>query len=136
MKSSQTGSLSAFMAVFSLALFLLIGLVVDAGRAISFRSAALAEAQQAARAGAGQLSVGALRAGQIEIDPTNAIDAADAYLTSVGVRGGTTSIIGQTVTVHIATEEPTVILGIVGINRIVVSVSASAIDVHGVSEAD
>jgi hypothetical protein len=134
-KSSESGSLSAFMAVFCLALFVLIGLVVDAGRAISFRSAALAEAQQAARAGAGQLSVGALRSGQVEIDPADAIEAADAYLASVGAPG-TTSIVGQTVTVHIAADEPTVILGIIGINRIVVSVSASAINVHGVSEAD
>lgn len=135
MKAGESGSLSAFMAVFCLALFLLIGLVVDAGRAISFRSAALAEAQQAARAGAGQLSVGALRSGQVEIDPADAIDAADAYLASVGAPG-TTSVVGQTVTVHIAADEPTVILGIIGIDRIVVSVSASAVNVHGVSEAD
>jgi hypothetical protein len=135
MKSTESGSLSAFMAVFCLTLFLLIGLVVDAGRAISFRAAALAEAQQAARAGAGQLSVGALRSGLVEIDPADAIEASDAYLASVGA-AGTTSVVGQTVTVHIATHEPTVILGIIGINRIVVSVSASAINVHGVSEAD
>jgi hypothetical protein len=136
MTPGQGGSLSAFMAVFCLTLFLLIGLVVDAGRAVSFRSAALAEAQQAARAGAGQLSVAALRSGQVEIDPANALEAVDTYLASVGVTGGTTSIVGQTVTVHISTDEPTVILGILGINQIGVSVSASAINVHGVSEAD
>ena len=134
-RRGEAGSLTAFMAVFCVTLFTLIGLVVDAGRAIAVRSAALAEAQQAARAGAGQLSVDALRSGQVEIDPAGAIRASDAYLASVG-QPGTTSVVGQIVTVHIATDEPTVILGIVGINRIVISVTASAINVHGVSQED
>jgi Flp pilus assembly protein TadG len=133
MSHSDKGSFTAFMAVFCVALFVLIGLVVDAGRAIAARSAAMAEAEQAARAGAGQLSVGALRAGQVEIDPVAAVQ--DAYLEAVG-QPGTASVVGQIVTVHIATDEPTVILGIVGINRIVVSVTASAVNVHGVTEED
>ena len=95
----------------------------------------MADAQQAARAGAGQVSVDGLRSGQVEIDPTAAVRAADAYLSSIG-QVGTTSVVGQTVTVHIATHEPTVILGIIGINQVLVSVSASAVDVHGVTEAD
>jgi Flp pilus assembly protein TadG len=127
--------LTAFMAVLCLSLFLLIGLVVDAGRALAARSAAMTEAQQAARTGAGQLSVGALRSGQIDIDPAEAILAAKAYLSSVG-QSGTTTVVGQTVTVHIATDEPTAILGIIGINRIVISVTASAVNVHGVTEED
>jgi Flp pilus assembly protein TadG len=135
MSHSDKGSFTAFMAVFCVALFVLIGLVVDAGRAIAARSAAMAEAEQAARAGAGQLSVGALRAGQVEIDPVAAVQAADAYLEAVG-QPGSASVVGQVVTVHISTDEPTVILGIVGINRIVVSVTASAVNVHGVTEED
>jgi len=131
----DAGSLTAFVAVFCLALFVLIGLVVDAGRAIAVRSAAMTDAQQAARAGAGQLSVSALRSGEIEINQADAIHAADAYLASVG-QPGTASVVGQTVTVHIATDEPTVMLGIVGIDRIVVSVTASAANVHGVSRED
>jgi Flp pilus assembly protein TadG len=123
------------MAVFCVALFVLIGLVVDAGRAIAARSAAMSEAEQAARAGAGQLSVGALRSGQVEIDPVAAVQAADAYLAAIG-QPGTASVVGQMVTVHISTDEPTVILGIVGVNRIVVSVTASAANVHGVTQED
>jgi len=95
----------------------------------------MSEAQQAARAGAGQLSIGALRSGQVEIDPARAIEASDAYLDSVG-QSGQTSVVGQTVTVHIVGQESTVILGIVGINRIVISVTASATNVHGVSQED
>jgi Flp pilus assembly protein TadG len=129
------GSLTAFVAVLSLSLFMLIGLVVDTGRAIAARASAMDEAQQAARAGAGQLSVAALRSGEVEIDPSEAILAADAYLSTVG-QTGTVSVVGQTVTVHIVTQEPTVILGIVGINRIAISVTARAVNVHGVTQED
>lgn len=87
------------------------------------------------RAGAGQLSVAALRSGQIEIDPVSAIQAADAFLVSVG-QSGETSVVGQTVTVHITGSEPTVILGIVGIKSFGISVTASATNVHGVTEED
>ncbi len=135
MRPDQSGSLTAFMAVVCLALFVLIGLVVDAGRAVAARAAAMTEAQQAARAGAGELSLAALRSGQIDVDPTAAIRAASAYLASID-QVGSTSVVGQTVTVHIVADEPTVILGIVGVNRIVVSVTASAVNVHGVTQED
>jgi hypothetical protein len=123
------------MAVLSVALFALIGLVVDSGRAIAARSEALTEAQQAARVGAGQISVDALRSGQVQIDPGRAESAGDAYLASVG-QSGTTSVVGQTVIVQVVSEEPTVMLGIVGINQIKIEVSASAVNVHGVTEDD
>jgi Flp pilus assembly protein TadG len=131
----ERGSLTVFTAVFCVALFVLIGLVVDTGRAISARAAAMSEAEQAARTGAGQVSVGALRSGTVEVDPTAAVDAAEEYLASVG-QTGWTSVVGETVTVHVESQEPTVILGIVGINRIHISVSASATDLHGVTEED
>jgi Flp pilus assembly protein TadG len=131
----EGGSLTAFVAVLALALFALVGLVVDAGRAVSARELALEQAQQAARAGAGELSLDDLRSGQITLDQPAAIEAADAYLASVG-QVGTASVTDQTVTVHIDASEPTVILGIVGINRIAVSVTASATNVHGVTEED
>jgi len=132
---AEAGSLTAFMAVLSLSLFALIGLVVDGGRAIAARSEALTEAQQAARTGAGQISVDALRSGQVELDPARAEFAADAYLASVG-RSGTATVVGQTVLVQVVMQEPTVMLGIVGIKQIKIQVSASAVNVHGVTEDD
>jgi len=130
------GSLTAFVAVFCLTLFTLVGLVVDEGRAVAARSAAMSEAEQAARAGAGQVSVDSLRSGEVAIDPARAIRTANAYLLSVGQLGGTTTVVGQMVTVHITTEDPTTILGIVGIKSIGISVTASAINVHGVTQED
>ena len=81
------------------------------------------------------MSLGALRSGLVEVDPATAIETSDAYLASVG-QPGTTSVAGQTVTVRIKTFEPTVILGIVGIDRIGITVTASAVDVHGVTRGD
>ena len=133
----ENGSLTVFILVLCVALFVLIGLVVDSGRAISARSAAMSEAEQAARAGAGQISVGALRVGQVEVDPASAIRASTQYLAAAEPTATVlVTVVGQTVTVHITTTEPTVILGIIGINRIGISVTASATDLHGVTQED
>lgn len=131
----ESGSLSVFVAVFALALFALIGLVVDAGRAVSAKRSAYDVAEQAARTGAGQLSINALRLGQVMVDPSAAIQAADAYLAAAG-QTGTTSVSGDTVSVRIDESEPTVVLQIIGIDRINVSAVASATDLHGVTRPD
>ncbi|HTT87033.1 MAG TPA: pilus assembly protein TadG-related protein [Acidimicrobiales bacterium] len=131
----DSGSLTAFLAVLCLALFVLIGLVVDGGRAVAERSMVAAQAQQAARVGAGQVSVDALRTGEFEIDASAAVTKADSYLTSVGLRGAV-SVVGDTVSVRVVTSEPTVVLGIIGIDRIGITVIGSAVTLHGVSQAD
>jgi Flp pilus assembly protein TadG len=133
--SDERGSLTAFVAVLSVGLFVLAGLVVDGGRAVVAKRQAIDVAQQAARVGADQLSVDALRSGSIVIDPAAASAAVERYL-SVADEQGTVSVRGTTVTVRIVGSAPTTILGIVGISRIGVSASASATNVHGVTEQD
>jgi Flp pilus assembly protein TadG len=132
---AENGSFTVFVAVLALALFALVGLVVDGGRAVAAQSAAAGESEQAARLGADQISVEAIRSGTVAIDPESASRAAYAYLHSVGT-SGTVTISGQTVTVHIESSEPTVILGIIGVQQIGISASASATNVHGVTRAD
>jgi Flp pilus assembly protein TadG len=134
-QTRETGSLTVFVVFLALALFALVGLVVDSGRAISARSAAMNQAEQAARTGAGQLSIQGLRSGQVEIDPLAAVEAAEAYLSSVGDTG-TATVSGNVVTVRVQETEPTVILQIVGIDRIKISVEASAMDVRGITRQD
>jgi Flp pilus assembly protein TadG len=124
-----------FVAVFALALLALTGLVVDGGRALAARAMAMDEATEAARAGAGQLSVAELRMGRISIDPAAATVAAERYLARIGQRG-TATVAGQTVSVHVETQAPTVILGMFGIDQIGVSVTARATNVHGVARGD
>jgi Flp pilus assembly protein TadG len=117
------------------ALFALIGLVVDGGTAIATQSAATDVAQQAARAGAAQLSVSALRAGQVALDAPGAVAAAEAYLSAAGF-SGSASVSGSSVTVNIQDAAPTSILGILGIGSINVTATGIATDVHGIVTAD
>ncbi|MGW0801862.1 TadE/TadG family type IV pilus assembly protein [Nonomuraea sp. NPDC002799] len=62
MRSGQRGSMSVFTVLFSVAVFLLAGLLVDGGSAINARLRAADVAEQAARAGADQVDVDHLRA--------------------------------------------------------------------------
>jgi len=119
----------------AVALFALLGLVIDGGRAVAAQSAATGEAEQAARLGAGQISVDALRLGTVRVDPVAAVEVAQAYLSSMGAKGEVT-VAGQTVRVEIQGAEPTDILGIVGVEQIGISASASATNVHGVTRQD
>lgn len=134
-ESWDEGSFTVFLAVLAVALFALVGLVIDGGRAVAAQSAATGDAEQAARLGADQISVEAVRSGIVSIDPVAAARAADDYLHAVGSPGHVT-VSGQTVTVRIKTSEPTVILGMIGLSQIGVSASASATNVHGVTRED
>jgi hypothetical protein len=127
------GSLSAFVVLLLVAIFVLMGLVVDGGLAATARQQAAEEAQEAARAGAGSISVDALRSGQLEIDDTAAISAAEQFMVAAGHPGVATVSSGR-VTVQINYRVHTVILGIVGITTLPVTATATAVDLSGVTE--
>ncbi len=128
----QAGSMSAFVALLLVALMVLLGLVVDGGTALSARQAAADEAEQAARAGAGALSVEALRTGSLQLDPGAAVAAAEAFASEAG-HPGTATASGAVVTVRIHFRVATQVLGIVGIHSLPVSAVASATDIQGVT---
>jgi len=128
----EDGSISAFVALLLVALIALFGLVVDGGAAITAHQAALDEAQQAARAGAGALSVDALRSGALVIEDQAAVRTADSFTATAG-HPGSTAVSGGTVTVTVHYRIPTTVLGIVGISSMPVSATASAVDVGGVT---
>jgi len=110
----------------------LLGLVVDGGTAFDAHQAALVEAEQAARAGAGALSVDALRSGHVQLDAPAAVDAAQRFMAEAG-HPGTAAVADGVVTVRIHYRVPTAILGLVGIDGIDVSAEAAAVDVAGVT---
>ena len=130
--SNDDGSISAFVLLLLVACMALLGLVVDGGSALAARQSAADEAEQAARAGAGALSVDALRSGSLQLDPSAAVAAAESFA-SVAGHPGTASVAGGVVTVRISYRIPTEILGIVGITSLPVSAVASAVDVRGVT---
>jgi Flp pilus assembly protein TadG len=131
---AEEGSVSAFVVLLLVAVFVLLGLVVDGGSAVTAQQAAYDEAEQAARAGAGALSVDALRSGSVQLDQNRAVAVAEAFTVAAGHRGIATTAAGV-VRVQLDYRIHTEILGIVGITTLPVSASASAIDVHGVAAA-
>lgn len=132
LRTPEEGSISAFAVLMLLAVFVLMGLVVDGGAELSAHQAATDEAEQAARAGAGELSVSALRAGVVQLNQQEAVEAAEQFTIAAG-RPGIATVSSGTVTVFIQYRMPTEILGVVGLNTLPVSASASAVDVYGVT---
>jgi len=131
----DTGSIAAFAVLLLVAMVALLGLVVDGGKGMAAQQAAHAEAEQAARAGAGALSVDGLRSGQFVVDQQAAINAAVAYTVQAG-HPGIAMVSNSTVTVNIRYSMSTDVLGLIGISSMQISVSASAVDLHGVTRED
>src|SRR6266540_2633668 len=80
--------------VMTIVMLLAAGVAFDGSRVLAARRQAVDVASQAARAGAQAVSVGALRAGEVEIDPAAAVTAAARFLTETGQRG-TTAVDGD-----------------------------------------
>jgi Flp pilus assembly protein TadG len=131
----EQGSIAAMTAVMAVALLAMVGLVVDGGRAVVARRVAMDDAAEAARSGVDALSISALRSGSVQIDPSVAIESAHQFLAAAGVQGSV-DVTGQTVTVQVVTHEPTAVLSVIGIRSMTVTATASATDVHGVTEGD
>lgn len=120
------GVITAFVVVIGTALLLFAGLVFDTGMALSAKVDAVEEASAAARAGAQQLDLTALRAtGTVTLDAPAAETAAESYLQTTG-HTGTVAVNGDEVTVTVSISQPTVILGIAGISSFSIQGSGSA----------
>ena len=126
------GALTAFVVLLLVALTALLGLVVDGGTALTAHQSAEVEAEQAARAGAGAISVDALRSGSVQLDPGSAVTAAEQFAAAAG-HPATATVSGGVVTVRVRYDVPTAVLGIIGIRTISVAAVASAVDLHGVT---
>lgn len=131
-RRADDGALVAFVLLLLLGLMALLGLVVDGGAALTAHQAAEVEAEQAARYGAGAISVDALRSGTVRLEPAAAMSAAEWFTTAAG-HPGTATVSDGVVTVRISYRIPTTVLGIIGIGSLGVSAVAAAEDLHGVT---
>ncbi|MBF8186310.1 hypothetical protein ITP53_11230 [Nonomuraea sp. K274] len=103
-----------FTAVITFALLLCAGLMVDGGAKIQAYREAYAAAEEAARAGAGQMNTGhAYTHGRFEIDTTQALSAARAYLSAAG-HTGTVSTTGNQVRITVTVSRPTTLISLIG----------------------
>jgi Flp pilus assembly protein TadG len=131
----QRGQVIAFVVIFTSALLLMAGLVVDGGRGLSAQLRATDEAQAAARAGAEQINLDAYRAdGSLVLDSGNATSAAQAYLAATG-DNGTVSVQGNNVLVTVHISVTTDLLGIVGLHTLSESGSGKAQAQQGITQA-
>ena len=132
----EDGTVTAFVVIFTLALILLAGLVVDGGLTLAARVQAIDEAQAAARAGAQAINLASYRAdGPLTLDPDQAREAALDYLATTG-HDGTVDVHDNQVDVTVHITQPMQILGIAGIGSLSVTGHGSARPEHGVEAAE
>lgn len=131
----DAGSASAFVVVMAVVLMVVAGLVIDGGRALNARSAAMDDAEQAARAGAGAIDVGLLRdTGDVRIDPAAASAAARTFLAAQGWTADQVVVTTDATTVRVTVdgEVPTALLSLVFIRSMPVHGEAVARPAMGV----
>ena len=131
-RDRERGSVTAFVVVLALAFVILAGLVYDGGRALAAKTAAIDEAQQAARTAAQALDPADLRDNILATTPGQAIADAEGYIASCGDTG-TVTINGDQISVDVVHHQPTEILGVIGIGEITVTGNATAEIEQGVT---
>ena len=133
-RDREAGAVAVTVAVLAVSLLLVVGMVFEGGAAIAAKRRAMNVAEQAARAGAQQLDIAALRAnGTFRVDPSKAAAAAGAYLGAAGY-GGSVSVSGDTVTVSgVSWSSRSPVLSAVGVSFGGTVPAASARNLHGIT---
>lgn len=125
----EDGAASVFVLGLVVVLMIVAGLVVDGGRAVNGRSAAMDAAEQAARAGANQLAPESLRGdGGTRLDPVSARLAAVDYLVAQGYEPARIAVIANAnqVSVTVRDDIPTTLLSLAMISSFEVEGRADA----------
>jgi Flp pilus assembly protein TadG len=122
------------LAVLMVALLALAGLVIDGGRKLNEAENAYAIAQEAARAGAGQVDTSvAYGSGVFRVDQARAITAAQDYLASAGYQGSVTADGTDAIRVSVTVTQQTAVLSLIGIDTMSSTGTAVASLVTGVT---
>jgi hypothetical protein len=130
------GQVTAFIVIFTAAVVLFAGLLLDGGLALAAKVRAIDEAQEAARAGAQALDLAAYRAdGAVRLDPVQARALAQRYLATTGDTG-TVTVVSNQVTVAVTAHQHTQLLGAVGLHTLTVTGTATAHPVRGITAPD
>ena len=99
--NDERGSVSPFLAVIAVALVMVAGLVYDGGEVLAAQARARDLAGNAARAGAQEIDLDALRlTGRPTLEPGRAAAAANAFLVNEGVAGDVL-VVGERITVTV-----------------------------------
>ena len=109
----DSGSITGFVLVITMAVICCAGLVIDGGRIVGAKVSASDHAENAARVGAQQ--VVSLRTGQWVLDAVRAKRNAEAYLVAHGV-DGSVAVSANRVTVTVQSTVSTTLLRLVGVS--------------------
>jgi hypothetical protein len=127
------GGLSIFTVVITLVVVVFLGAIVDFEQKLEARHDANVIAQEAARAGAGQVDRGrAYARGLFTVDRDAAIRAANAYLRASGHPGSVTPVGSRGIRVTVVIERPAIFLTLIGTSTMRVRGQATADLVTGV----
>lgn len=135
-RRDERGTVTAFVAVMTVTMLVVGGLVIDGGYTLAARRRAVNEANSAARAAAQAVDETTLRStGDVRLRPEDARRIAEAHLRDAGMTG-TVTVNATTVTVHAVTTQPMAILGIIGVGPLTVEADGTARAVQGVQAGD
>jgi Flp pilus assembly protein TadG len=128
------GALSIFTVIITLVVVVFFGAIVDFGQKLEARHDANIAAEEAARAGAGQVDRDRAYAhgGPFVIDRQAAIRAAQQYLRAGGYTGTVRSLDARRISVHVEISRRTIFLPLIGITTLNVQADAVADLVTGV----
>ncbi|HZM79906.1 MAG TPA: pilus assembly protein TadG-related protein [Candidatus Limnocylindrales bacterium] len=129
--TSERGSATLFGLFLVVVVLVLAGVVVEGGNLMSIRGQATSIAAQAARAGADELDLDALRTtGTVQLNPAAAQAAAQAYLVQVGQTGTATATPAE-VSVTVTVTKPGILVPVLGIATHTVQATATATPLTG-----
>jgi len=130
----ERGSITLMLLVLFVALVALAGVVIDGGAKLNQAENASAIAQEAARAGAGQVNrTNAYSTGSFTVDQGQALAAARQYLAAAGYHGSVAPAGTESIQVTVTVTAPTRVLSIIGIDSMSSTGSATASLVAGVT---
>ena len=133
-RDGDRGSLTLMLAVMMVALLALAGLVIDGGRKLNESEKAYALAEEAARAGAGEVNRSvAYGSGVFRVDQSQAISAARAYVATTGDTGSVTAVGADKIRVTVTITANTDVLSLIGIDTMTSTGTAVASLVSGVT---
>ena len=138
--NGEAGSLSVLMPLLVVLALIVIGFGFDGANVLTAKRRGINVAEQAARAGAGQLNLAAIRAGDAyRIDPARARQAAQRYLAQAGYAGQIRlgrDAIGDRVDVTVTWSQRGLFTSFVGVDQYGGTVQASAHSCHGVAQEE
>jgi Flp pilus assembly protein TadG len=123
----ESGTATAFVVGFAIVLLACAGLVIDGGTALNARMTLADDVEQAARAGAQEIDIVALRANDVvQLDPRAAEGRAYAYLGGLGYSVSTANAAGDQITVGAQDQVAPKLLSLIGVPPFDISASATA----------